>query len=91
MSSFEEYKKECERMLENVGPIPPEIKLSFGPNEFFSDNRIILVNQYGLEFGYSTFYINNFEKAKEKAIALFEKNHSYIFPVTMYIYNYMED
>ena len=90
MSSFEQYEEECKRMLKAVGPIPSEIKLNFGPKEFFSNNRIILVNQYGLDFGYSTFYINNFEKAKEKAIALFKENHSYIFPITMYIYNYEE-
>ena len=90
MFSFEEYEKKLQRMTEEIGPIPSEIKIMFGPFEFFSDKRIILVNQYGLDFGFSTFYINNFEKAKDKAIELFEENHSYLFPVTMYIYNYEE-
>ena len=90
MFSFEEYEEKLQRMTEEVGPIPPEIRIMFSPYEFFSDRRIILVNQYGLDFGFSTFYINNFEISKSRAIELLEKSNSYIFPVRMYIYIYEE-
>jgi len=88
MPSFEKWQADCERMRIAMGEIPEGIKTKFSPYDFFREKRIILVNQYGLDYGNSFFFIDNFEAAKEKAISMHEENGTWVFPVTMYIYTY---